>query len=110
MTWTRTGVRADELREEAPRGVTIGERAVVLLRQDGRVLAVEGACPHLGGDLADGTVERGQLTCPLHGAVFDVATGEVRADPFGLVPPEGGVGPLAVYPARVVGTEVEVDL
>ncbi|HTT16456.1 MAG TPA: Rieske 2Fe-2S domain-containing protein [Thermoplasmata archaeon] len=110
MTWRRTGVPEAELAENAPRGVALGDVPIVLVRAAGAVRAVQGSCPHIGGDLADGTVDLGKLSCPLHGATFDLATGAVRADPFGVAPPEGAVEPLRVYPVRVADGEVEVDL
>ncbi len=101
---------AGELKEGELRGTAVGATPVVLVLAAGGVRALAGACPHIGGDLADGTLELGKLTCPLHGAVFDVLTGAVRADPFGVVPPEGGVEPVPVYGVRVVDGTVEVDL
>jgi nitrite reductase/ring-hydroxylating ferredoxin subunit len=110
MSWQRTGVKDVDLTEGQLRGITVGGTSIVLARLGGSVRALQGACPHLGGDLSEGTLELGKLTCPLHGATFDVATGAVRADPFGISPPEGGVEPVAVYAARVADGEVEVDL
>lgn len=110
MTWRATGVRAEDLPESAPRGVVLGDQPVLLVRVAGELRATQGACPHIGGELADGTVESGRITCPLHGAVFDLTDGSVRADPFGVSPPEGAVEPLTLYPVRVVDGLVEVDL
>lgn len=110
MSWRRTGVREAEVVENAPKGTTVGDAPVVLVRLGAELRAIQGACPHIGGDLADGTVELGKIVCPLHGATFDLASGAVRADPFGVVPPEGAVGPLTMYPVRVADGEVEVDL
>jgi nitrite reductase/ring-hydroxylating ferredoxin subunit len=33
-------------------------------------------CPHAGGTLSEGELERGVVTCPRHGSQFDVTTGE----------------------------------
>ena len=110
MVWQATGVSLLELRENVPRGTTIGARPIVLVRVGDVVRALDGACPHIGGDLADGTVELGKLTCPLHGATFDVETGAVRADPFGVAPPEGAVDPVTTFPVRVAEGRVEVDV
>jgi len=110
MTWRPTGVAAATLRPGAMREVMVGSRALVLARVGPLVFAVDAVCPHLGGLLADGSLAGRRLTCPLHGATFDVGTGAVIADPFGLEPPDGSVAPLSSYPTRVESGMVEVDL
>lgn len=109
MTWKPTGVAAETLRPGAMREVMVGSAAILLARVGPLVFAVEAVCPHLGGLLADGSLAGRRLTCPLHGATFDVGTGAVFADPFGL-DPEGGVPPLSSYPVRIESGMVEVDL
>ncbi|XYH95776.1 Rieske (2Fe-2S) protein [Sorangium sp. So ce1128] len=44
---------------------------------------VESRCPHRGGKLAYGHVNerRGCITCPLHGATFELASGRQLAGP-----------------------------
>ena len=44
------------------------------------------------------------------GLVYDVATGAVLVDPFGIDPPQGNAAPLSCYPTRLVDGMVEVDL
>ncbi len=110
MTWTGTGVAESTVANGSLRPLLLGVRPVLLTRVDGSLYAIEGACPHLGGELADGTIVGRRLTCPLHEAVFDVATGAVVADPFGVAPPEGGVAPVAAYAVRVTNGMIEVDL
>ena len=71
----------DELREkvaiafdfEHPR---FGRHEVALFWDGERVGALDNYCPHEGAMLSHGVVEPGQVVCPLHAAVFDVATGE----------------------------------
>jgi len=110
MMWAATGVSEAAIRPSTLQEVFVDGRTIVLLRQDGALLAVEGICPHLGGLLSDGTLKGDRLICPLHGAAFDVRSGAVLADPFGVEPPEGGVDALRSYPLRVVRGMVEVDL
>ena len=38
--------------------------------------ALDNYCPHEGALLSHGLIEPGQVICPLHSAVFDLATGE----------------------------------
>jgi nitrite reductase/ring-hydroxylating ferredoxin subunit len=110
MTWRRTGIAADTLLPGRMREVQIDSSAVLVVRVGPLIYAVDAVCPHLGGLLADGELAGRRLTCPMHEAVFDVATGLVLADPFGVEPPEGGVAPVASYATRVEGGIVEVDL
>ena len=56
-------------------------RLVALFHVDGRVVAVDGACPHQGGPLADGDLEGCVVVCPWHRWKFDLATGRNLHDP-----------------------------
>jgi nitrite reductase/ring-hydroxylating ferredoxin subunit len=110
MAWHRTGVALDTLPPGTSREVMLGATSVLLVRTVQGLYAIGAVCPHLGGLLADGTLSANRLTCPEHAAVFDVTTGKVLADPFGIEPPEGGTGPVQPYPTRVTSGMVEVDL
>ncbi len=110
MTWKPTGVAATTLRPGTTREVLVGASLVLLARVGPLVFAVDPVCPHLGGLLSDGSLAGRRLTCPVHGATFDVGNGSVIADPFGIEPPAGDVAPLSSYPARIENGMVEVDL
>lgn len=47
---------------------------------DGEIIATAGVCPHEDVRLAGGYLEDGCLTCPGHGYVFDLRTGECAHD------------------------------
>jgi nitrite reductase/ring-hydroxylating ferredoxin subunit len=53
----------------------IGGKEVALFRVAGEIVAIDNACPHAGGPLAQGTVEAGIVTCPWHGWQFNACTG-----------------------------------
>jgi nitrite reductase [NAD(P)H] small subunit len=53
-----------------------GENIAVFRTRAGAVYAVQAACPHRGGPLADGLVGGTTLICPLHGWKFDLSTGQ----------------------------------
>jgi nitrite reductase/ring-hydroxylating ferredoxin subunit len=110
VSWRATGIGADALPLGSIRAIDLDAGSVLLIRLSDRIYAVEAVCPHLAGLLADGGLEGERLTCPEHAAVFDVRDGHVLADPFGIDPPEGGVGSLTTYPTRVEAGMVEVDL
>ncbi|MGH8971620.1 MAG: Rieske (2Fe-2S) protein [Acidimicrobiia bacterium] len=92
--------------EAMPEGAVVARWAgptgeVAVFNVDGELCAVDGACPHRGGPLADGMVRDGVVTCPRHWFRFDLRTGEHVGDP-GLR--------LRRYPVRVVDGVVEVLL
>lgn len=89
--------------EGEARAFTVEGRELVLCKVDGEVCALAGICTHEDLPLDGGTVEDGVLTCPWHGAKYDVRTGRVLALP--------AVRPLRVYRARVEeGGHVRVEI
>ena len=64
--------------------------------------AVDNVCPHRGGPLCEGPVNAGQVTCPWHGSIFDVATGKVLQGP--------ATENVATYATRVLGTDIEIEV
>ena len=68
-----------------------GEMVAVFRLRDGSLRAVSAVCPHAGGPLADGQIDRRVVICPLHLHAFDLATGCSTT----------GQPPLTVYPVHV---------
>lgn len=64
------------------------------------VFALDNACPHKQGPLAEGIVHGKAVTCPLHNWVISLETGQVQG------PDEGSV---ATYPVRVESGRILVD-
>jgi ferredoxin-NADP reductase/nitrite reductase/ring-hydroxylating ferredoxin subunit len=52
-------------------------KPIVLSMVDGKVYAMDAVCSHEGGPLEEGTLERYNLTCPWHYAIFDVRNAKV---------------------------------
>jgi len=76
-----------ELAEGELRRVEVGERRIVLARQDGRVYALDERCSHLGGPLADGKLEDGCIQCPWHGSRFALEDGHPVDGPATVAQP-----------------------
>jgi len=55
--------------------VDVGGHPVALFLQDGRLFAIDDACPHAGGSLGMGIARGPEVTCPWHGMHFDLDTG-----------------------------------
>ncbi len=56
--------------------LVINGKDVLLSNVDGTYYAITNKCTHLGGSLGKGVLENGIVTCPRHGAQFDVRTGK----------------------------------
>jgi thiamine pyrophosphate-dependent acetolactate synthase large subunit-like protein/nitrite reductase/ring-hydroxylating ferredoxin subunit len=65
--------------------VQAGHRSLALTRVDGRYGALDNRCPHQGGPLGEGSIEKGLLRCPWHGYDYDPLTG-APPPPFGDAP------------------------
>jgi nitrite reductase (NADH) small subunit len=61
-----------------------GENIAVFRTRGGEVFAVQAACPHRGGPLADGLVGGTTLICPLHSWKFDLASGQALYGDCGI--------------------------
>jgi nitrite reductase/ring-hydroxylating ferredoxin subunit len=59
----------------------LGSHGVVLCRVAGQLHAVEDNCSHREARLSEGRLRGTLLTCPLHGAQFDVRTGAHQGPP-----------------------------
>ena len=63
-----------------PRTITVLGEKIVLVRDNGKVRALQDRCPHRGVPLSAGRREfPGFLTCRYHGWTYDIATGELVA-------------------------------
>ncbi len=61
--------------------VALGDQSVALFNVDGTIYALSNTCSHRGGPLSEGEVDGTAVTCPWHGACFDLRTGEVLGPP-----------------------------
>ena len=61
--------------------ITIEDKVLAIFHVDGKYFAIDDACTHVGGNLSEGSLEGNVVTCPWHGATFDVTCGKVLSDP-----------------------------
>ncbi len=83
------------------RSVVVDGRSIALARCGARLGALENRCPHQGGPLGEGSIEKGLLRCPWHGYDYDPITGQ---------PPEGFSDSVTSYPVdeRTDGVYVQL--
>ncbi len=65
----------DELGDGRVTTVTVGRRSLCLTRVGDAYGALDNACPHQGGPLGEGSIERGWLRCPWHGYDYSPCNG-----------------------------------
>jgi nitrite reductase/ring-hydroxylating ferredoxin subunit len=61
--------------------VTLQGKAILVANMNGNYYAIQAKCTHMGGDLSQGSLQGSIVTCPKHGAKFDVTTGKVISPP-----------------------------
>jgi nitrite reductase/ring-hydroxylating ferredoxin subunit len=64
------------------------DQDVLLSNVDGKIYATSNRCGHSNAGLARGALQGKIVTCPLHGARFDVTTGKNLSAPQLSMPPE----------------------
>ncbi len=82
--------------------VTIGDRSIVIFNIIGNLYAIADICSHDDGPLGDGDLDGHEITCPRHGARFDVRTGEAL-----LLP---AVVDIPAYPVRMKEGMIEIGV
>ncbi len=103
--WLKT-LEPGELPEGRVKSVTCAHQTVCMTHYEGQYAALQNRCPHQGGPLGEGSIEKGWLRCPWHGWDFHPITGQS---------PEGLDDELERYPVEVradgvyVAFEVEAD-
>ncbi len=84
------------------KGFVIGDKAVAIANANGTFYAFEDKCPHLGAKLSTGLLLGNVLMCKVHGEQFSLSTGK----PIMMLSKE----PLKMYPVKVGGDDILIDL
>ena len=84
---------AIDMANGSQRAITIGNWDVLLVRVGEEYFAVRNQCSHLGEPLTGGRMIGRQLTCPFHGACFDLRNGRALAGP--------AVNPLTLFEVHI---------
>ncbi len=84
------------------RQVDAAGRPVALFNVNGTIYVIRGTCTHRGGPLGEGELDGPVVTCPWHGAQFDVTTGQVIGPPA----PQS----VPAYTAFVEGNLIKVEV
>lgn len=93
-------ISLDDLVENTPKRVEVEGKDVCVVRQGAEVFAIADLCSHAEASLSEGDVTPGRIECWLHGAEFDLRTGEA------LTPPASA--PVKRYSVTIEGDLVKI--
>lgn len=83
----------DEIPPNGRKPIIVDELPALLVRIGDDYYAFEDTCTHDGQAMTDGAIADHEITCPRHGARFDIRTGEALCMP--------ATEPIAVYAVEV---------
>jgi 3-phenylpropionate/trans-cinnamate dioxygenase ferredoxin subunit len=89
------------LADGKPQKISLGDKDVCVARIGEEVFAVADICTHSDASLSEGDVNNYKIECWLHGAEFDLRTGEA------VTPP--AVAPLETFEVRRDGDTVTIS-
>ncbi len=92
--------KLDELPAGAKKLVDLNGNSVLLCNTKDRIFAVRNLCSHAYEALADGRMKNGWIACPVHGARFDLETGQAINPPATM--------PIDTFAVRIEGDTIEV--
>lgn len=92
-----------DLADGAKHRVVAGGEDILLCRSGADIRALRNMCTHAASTLEDGRLRNGILSCPLHGARFDLTDG-------GRCLGGAGYRPLTLFPVRVADGRVLVTV
>jgi 3-phenylpropionate/trans-cinnamate dioxygenase ferredoxin component len=82
--------------------VEIDNRQIVIFNIAGQYFAIEDVCSHDDGPVGEGDLEGYNITCPRHGAEFDIRNGKAMAMP--------AVVDIPAYPVKVVDGNILIGV
>ena len=94
--------KLDELVSGKPVKLKKGDKTICVTRVGDEVFAIDDTCTHAEASLSEGVVSGFTIECWLHGAEFDLRTGEVITLPATIA--------LATYPVRIEANSVTVEI
>ncbi|NIO00810.1 MAG: Rieske 2Fe-2S domain-containing protein [Candidatus Latescibacteria bacterium] len=93
-----------DIPEDTIQGFEIEGEMVLIANVGGQLHAISDTCSHEEALLSEGEFdpETCEVMCPLHGAAFDVRTGEVLSPP--------AMTHVASYPISIEGDDVYIEI
>jgi nitrite reductase/ring-hydroxylating ferredoxin subunit len=92
----------DQIKNGELKVFDVNGESIILINLNGQFYAYKNQCSHMELELTDAEIEGEILTCPWHGAQFDIKTGEVVRLPASE--------PLEKYEIKVEGGKIFIKI
>lgn len=93
-------MKLSDLAENKAVKVELDGRDICVVRQGSEVFAIADLCSHAEASLSEGDVTTGRIECWLHGAEFDLRSGEAVTLPASA--------PIETYSVSIEGNTVRI--
>lgn len=80
--------KVSEINNGQMKHVEINGEEIVIANIDGKFYAFAERCGHMNSRLSHGSINQNIVTCPFHGAKFDITTGKKVREPVLEIPPD----------------------
>jgi nitrite reductase/ring-hydroxylating ferredoxin subunit len=91
------------------KAILVEGKEILVINYDGKYFAIDGRCIHMVGELVKGRLEGKIITCPRHGAQFDVANGScINGSKIGLARLKAKN--LVTYEVKTESDSIKVEL
>ena len=97
-----TTLNFSSMQDRKPVKVSVNGEDICVTRIGSEVFAIGDNCTHSDASLSEGDVSDYKIECWLHGAEFDLRTGEALTLPANI--------PAKTYPVNVVNDVVEIQV
>ena len=93
-------IKKNEIEPGQHKTIEVDGEPIAIFNLNGSYYAIGDVCTHDGGVLTGGEVQGKVITCPRHGAQFDITDGSVLRMP--------AFEPVPSYEVRVEGDDVQI--
>ena len=92
----------NDLNDGEAKKIEIDDKAIALFRIDGEYFATDDTCTHEKASLSEGEIDNETVTCPHHGARFNIKTGQAMTLP--------AMFPVKTYQIKIDGNDIMIDI
>lgn len=91
-----------DLNDGEAKKIEIGNKKIALFKIKGGYFATDDACTHEKASISEGEIDGDIVTCPHHGARFDIKTGQALSLP--------AMFPLKTYQVKIDGNDIKIAI